>query len=549
MPRVPTYERQQMPSIAQTPDYQSLVGFQNQLTGQLTNITKGMVGVDREIYKIVQRREAAKAEAEVQDLLNQAYSRDREYFGGLYKRKGKEALNVFGEGESYAKESSQDLISQLDTDEKRETFKRHYYPRVNAHLDRLFSHEYDQTEKYLSASRAGANIQDTNDAVMMRSDAVYVNDRMADIEGRIRKENAALEGPAVEVLVQDEKDKFYAQIMDGLYKDGVDRAQEFFDRHIDNEDPKKRRVSERTYLSFKEKLASLHVLKQEIDRADFIIAGETDHQKRLEMARESDTKIRDAVVARINRRNAEEKKFEADQREKRIYEYIDQMQAAGSLEKAMDIVRDVKAEDGKIQLLNTARGMYPTKRAEYDAELDLAIEEGINKGELTNPKDLLQFQGKIPENDFKRHAKNLQQGGYLGDVSVSKIASIYSNLTGAKAADDSAKFKIVRDAVYWNVSQGVKPTDANLDQIIGNAIMNFKEPGEYPGSWYHFGYGKNATYPEAVDAGKGAEWLPMVSDDENDEISAILRDAGRLVNEETIRLYKKHVILGIPRGQ
>jgi hypothetical protein len=51
---------------------------------------------------------------------------------------------------------------------------------------------------------------------------------------------------------------------------------------------------------------------------------------------------------------------------------------------------------------------------------------------------------------------------------------------------------------------------------------------------------------EAILKGHLETWLPDVDDEEERAIKKILKENGKLVNDTTIRLYKKHIIMGLP---
>ena len=105
--------------------------------------------------------------------------------------------------------------------------------------------------------------------------------------------------------------------------------------------------------------------------------------------------------------------------------------------------------------------------------------------------------------------------------------------------------------IYSNISEKTLreyeklPTDSSVRKIMLEAQLQFVTEGETKDA-FAFGRGRDKTFAEAVEAGRGDEWLPDVTGDEEKKIKSELRKLGRDLTESNIRAYKKHVTLKIP---
>lgn len=166
----------------------------------------------------------------------------------------------------------------------------------------------------------------------------------------------------------------------------------------------------------------------------------------------------------------------------------------------------------------------PEARA-YAAELTYgkAARESVeNRAALRQGKILVDMgQMKTPED---REAYAINYGltnsqvndllGYRGkdeDLPVSRAQRIYKTVVGDEEMPEG-----FYDAVVALVKPGSKPTDRELETIIGNLKME----GERQGGG--IGYGSDMTLFEAGEEGAAATWLPDVDAREEERLDAIL---------------------------
>lgn len=566
MPIIPTYQRRQIPGVRSVPPYSSLVGAQNQMAAQLTNIGQSLSRTSEVTISLIAKKQAEKDAADVQDTLNQAYAADREYALPQYAKTGKDAIHVYDDAKQYFSDRQQYWLSQLDTEEKQRAFKQRYSPRADAHLNRLFAHQLDQTKVYRDATRQGAIVQNIEDAVVMRNNFEYVQAMRLENERSIREQHADMEGAALDVLVKENTGKMYLAVMNGLIADeNVEVAQDFYDKYIayDPTQNQKEKIPEAIREQLLSKLKAAKLVRQAQVRTDLIIGRTADYNERLELGKKSDPAIRDSVMSRLRAAEQDEKRHQAEADRQYLDTNVDRIILAGSYEKALDIIEQVPAGRGgiRLKLLDVADGVYKkTKKPDNDTLL-WDIMKATDEGLINDPRQIIDLKKKLPDKQWDEAVKYITGGGAAGKVKETDIEKAYSLIIGKKAADDFDNYKFVRDQVLTEIKMGLAPTFTNVLDAVKRGVEFGKTAGERRGG-FGLGYGRDMTYYEAVKNGYEADWLPDITAEErryigeeiaklNEEQRKKSETAGEPfmpmeINDLTIRRYKRKYIMGLP---
>lgn len=535
MPTVRRYERQVLPQPINEPvaipdAFGAGIGRAISQTGQaLQKTADTMVDIHIE-------RELQKDKAWVRDILNQAAQQDREFMAGQYGRLSADGTNVYDESKKYFEDSRRRWMDRLATPRQQEMFAQAYDPRVNSHLDGAIRHQNKQIEIYDRATKNAFIVQTTNDAVMMRRDSSYVEISLAEVTATTRELYRHMGKEVADSMVLDATGKFHAAIIEADLEDDPQAAKRYFDKTI-----VQTQISEKLKAVLKQKIDRADLRGREQERADYIISASDDPVERLRMARESNKDIRDGAVVRIKARNAEEERFKEKARIKANADRVNRIINAGNYSDALDIADTAQYGPDRLDLIRLSQSLYTGKKIQTDPAKMLEARIRIDREEIPSLETLwMEYKPYADDADWKQLENYFRSGGAAGGLKDATVRTMFKNMTGKSAEEKPDHYQGVWNYVLRNLPEGKKPIDPDVRQLVGQALAEGEREG---GGW---GYGEDMPYLEAVEKGHGDTWLPDVTGDEEEKITRILKENGKLVTDRTIQLYKKHVILGIP---
>lgn len=569
MPVIKRYQRQHFAGPAPVTGYTDMARLNLAMGQEVNRLAQGAEKISDVIIEAHVEKELEKQEAFLADALNQAAEQDREFMAGLFERTGKDAVNSYLDAEDHFKRQAEMYSSRFQTQKEQEAFKQQYFARKNVFLTRALGHQNEQIRNYREATLNGAIKQKTNDALMMRDDAGYVEEQRAGVEADTRAKYKRYEGDALEELVSEANGKFYASVYGALIEDDASEAEKRINQIIDEDNRRedgKKRLPENVKLALQKKLETALHSEAVFSRADEISVLSDEYAEQDRMVRETDPKIRSEVRSVVTARQNREKQLKADAREELRKEKSRQVLSAADYDAALKIATSVTDPDIRKELIGTARWLFiggKTTR-QPDPVLSIWFKEMIDSGAIKEVPDLFKaennLQGKTFSDLSPAEMKDIyntvkkKEAGQMDKLSWTHAASMFKTSTGYNNIEKPAAFEMAWQMMTRSVENGMAPTDDNMIKIIDKAWMLSNMTGEVKaGGWWGrvatAGYGWDKTYAQAVAEGEQDQWMPPVSEDERPGIIDELKKAGRLVNEDTIRLYKKHVILGYPRPE
>jgi hypothetical protein len=468
--------------------------------------------------------------------LNRAISQDREFMSGQYAKVGKEGAGVYDESLSYFEEARRKWMKELKTPIQQELFSQAYDPRVNSHLDGAIRHQANQIKIYDEATQNAFISQTTNDAVLMRKDRAFVENSLAEVTQTTKNLYQHMGKEVMDAMVLEAQGKFHAAVIEATIEEDPVAAKKYFEKAV-----VQTQMSEKLKTVLKKKLDSAGLRQKEQARADNIMGASDDPKERLKMARESDQDLRDGVVMRIKARNAEETYFKEQAELTLLSEKTNAVLNAGNLEDGLDVADSVTSGRSRLELTRLAHSLYGRDDTKTDQAKMLEARILIDRGKIADIESLWRgYKPYADDGDWKQLESYFRSGGAAAGLKDSNVRTIYKSITGKDAADKPEQYGRVWEYVRNNLPEGRKPTDEEVRKLVGQALTWGERKG---GGW---GYGENMPLTEAILKGHLETWLPDVDDEEERAIKKILKENGKLVNDTTIRLYKKHIIMGLP---
>jgi hypothetical protein len=244
---------------------------------------------------------------------------------------------------------------------------------------------------------------------------------------------------------------------------------------------------------------------------------------------------------RIKARNAEETYFKEQAELTLLSEKTNAVLNAGNLEEGLDVADSVTSGRSRLELTRLAHSLYGRDDTKTDQAKMLEARILIDQGKIADIESLWRgYKPYADDGDWKQLESYFRSGGAAAGLKDSNVRTIYKSITGKDAVDKPEQYGRVWEYVRNNLPEGRKPTDEEVRKLVGQALTWGERKG---GGW---GYGENMPLTEAILKGHLETWLPDVDDEEERKIKNILKENGKLVNDTTIRLYKKHIIMGLP---
>lgn len=356
-------------------------------------------------------------------------------------------------------------------------------------------------------------------------------------ETAIRANSQGLSADALARRLDEFRTKLHAGVIERMAQDDAAAARAYYETHQDQIDG-----STQTQI---EKVLEHQGVKQESQaKADRIVAEAQSYSEQLEAARSlEDPDIRDATVQRIKARHTEQEQIEREARQDNYDNTINQIINAPDLEAALEIANDLTNGTDRLQARKVAKAIKGAQAIETDPQKYAEARQAIDQDKIRSEQELIgKYWPHLGQQARSKIVDYWRQGGAVGNISDSTVRTIYQSMTGEMAKENPEKYQQVWDIVTRNIDPNKQATDAELRNLVALALTEGERKGGFA-----TGYGEDMPYYRARQEGYADSWLPNVDEQEERQISQVLKSLGKKVSSKNVRLYKKHILMGIPR--
>lgn len=576
MPRVPQYERQVSPGTPGTPQAPQGAFGSGQGTaamGQALDTTAQ--DLEKRALQYKEEQDANKA----MEAYTQAADRVRKNMydpeRGILNSRGKNALNSYQTTQEQLEKIHNETQKNLENDEQRRAFESMWNRKRTSVLESVARHQAKEHRTYKDETTQAMINTAIEDAAADPMNGRTLQDAQVMGETAIRANSQGKSPDVLDRQLSEFRTKLHGSVIERMAETDAKTARAYYEKNKDQMDG--------TTQTQVEKVLNHQGVRQESQAQADRIVGQTDrYQDQLAAAREiEDPEVRDDTVRRVKARHTEQEQAQKQARQDAYDSTIDQIIDAPDLESAMEAADNLANGSDRMQARKAAQAIKGPQNIETDPAKYAEARQKIDQGEISSEQELIgKYWPHLGAKARQDVSEYYRQGGAVGDLSDSTVRTIYQSMTGEQAKENPEKYQGVWDVVTRNIDPNKKPTDAELRKIISLALVEGEREG---GTWW--GYGEEMPYEEAQRKGYTDSWLPdvdetekrrisqtfkgsdqevthekirlykkhvkmglpvQVSDNERKEISQKLRNAGKKVNDKNIRLYKKHVILGLP---
>ena len=168
----------------------------------------------------------------------------------------------------------------------------------------------------------------------------------------------------------------------------------------------------------------------------------------------------------------------------------------------------------------------------------------IDQRQVRNGDELeaLIINGRLTEKQAREARDYMDSGGKMGKLSFENLNKRWKNL-GGPLENDRMPLDVY-EALKVELADGKQPNEQELNRALSLLAM----PGATPGrdSWFTISGTRNEPYYQALQAGRGGEWLPDITPEEYRQYSAEMQQLGlSFVSYPMAREYKKVRAMGI----
>ena len=245
MPKAPTYEPGQirpnpLPASNETANATGASFGGNrakqiqQLGGSLQDLGRGVSNVS----KALQASETRKAKSISRDSLNSATSEARTYLGeDVYRRKGKEAVDIYDEVEQKLQEIRKTHTANLQTEEQRNLFTASFDGVMNDHLNRVISFQEKERLSFEQETISAQNQSAVEEAIGARTDPQEIQKSEAIIVANTRFINKGQGAEIIDKAVKDGVNNLHGSVLSALAKDSPEAALGYLEANKDKFNP------------------------------------------------------------------------------------------------------------------------------------------------------------------------------------------------------------------------------------------------------------------------------------------------------------------------
>ncbi len=453
MPQVPRYTPQEQLKPLPTPRvdedaFGAGVGRAMEQAGNRMMATGDMLGQNAlKLYEQVDRTAAKEAYAKMLEQMRRTLHGEE----GLFSRKGKNAVDVYRDGDDALREIFDTISSDLKSERQKRYFQDMAFQKLETARDQLARHQAEQLRVY-EAETANALIQTSQgDAIANYTDPVAFSNAVNEGLGQI-DELAASMGMSEEAAALKKEEYLsgiHVEVINQmLAKDDGKGARAWYEGN-----KKQITGSVRDEIENSIKNVELTVWTQEKAVEIFNKYGLNNERGALAFIEKNYSGERqDKLLSRVEAKYVDARRFRAE-REAAIYDSRkNSIKQAGNLEDALKIAGDEKS------LIDLANSLYGAKPLPRDEQLLLyektfmAIDDGKYRGEgaiLQLHKDV---DGKLDENMVGKLETQLKS--YLRDNGKRTFDGISAVIDQFKADTDykEGKEKKVKQLAEFRMS-------------------------------------------------------------------------------------------------
>lgn len=543
MPRVPVYQPQVNPQRVQIP--QQSLDSRGAFGVDTSGLAKGLGQVADDMLAVQRQQEEYAAKKSYRMFANQISDYLQNPDSGALYRQGEAALNLRDDYQKQAQQIRSQLGSQLKGNAKLK-FEEFAETAFQSGLERVSSHERGEMVKMFDAEDMAILEQSVGDVVLYAGTSgaetalATIN---ATVDSLAARKGISKGSPQYENLRLEYTTKAHTGAIDNyLQRGNIDAAKEYFEKNGDDisslsKDKINKAIQEHADLAFVQ------------NTADEVSATIPSLSEQLAYVRENHAGEReDAIVKAVKARWDEKEYMRKQAKDDEWGRALDFLVANRNNPRAMEsIIPKLQDSENKYRAMQLAESLRP-KASEGDKAGDTAnrllamnqMRRKIDAGEYRSDSEVLADAAIIGMKDSEQKSvlEYYTGGGNKGELKQATLDGIVKRL------DSSGKGLDKYPGLYEQVQAAIPPGASVNDATLTKLAAQFIAKGETPGGG--MGYGRDETYLAAAKAGRGRDWLPEVTRDEKDTIKDILKAAGKPVNDKTIRLYKKHAMLGYP---
>lgn len=543
MPRVPVYQPQVNPQRVQIP--QQSLDSRGAFGVDTSGLARGLGQVADDILAVQRQQEEYAAKKSYRMFANQISDYLQNPDSGALYRQGEAALNLRDDYQKQAQQIRSQLGSQLKGNAKLK-FEEFAETAFQSGLERVSSHERGEMVKMFDAEDMAILEQSVGDVVLYAGTSgadtalATIN---ATVDSLAARKGISKGSPQYENLRLEYTTKAHTGAIDNyLQRGNIDAAKEYFEKNGDDisslsKDKINKAIQEHADLAFVQ------------NTADEVSATIPTLSEQLKYVRENHAGEReDAIIKAVKARWDEKEYMQKQAKDDEWGRALDFLVANRNNPSAMEsIIPKLQDSENKYRAMQLAESLRP-KASEGDKAGDTAnrllamnqMRRKIDAGEYRSDSEVLADAAIIGMKDSEQKSvlEYYTGGGNKGELKQTTLDGIVKRL------DSSGKGLDKYPGLYEQVQAAIPPGASVNDATLTKLAAQFIAKGETPGGG--MGYGRDETYLDAAKAGRGRDWLPEVTRDEKDTIKDILKAAGKPVNDKTIRLYKKHAMLGYP---
>ena len=508
------------------------VGRQVAQAGQQLTQTAG------QLHRIYQAEKMEDDKVQVREYFNQARNQSREFMAALKAKEGKDGVNAYEEAKVWYKEQQKEWNKTITDPNQKILFGEKFDAMAQQDFDSAMGHQESQKKVWDVQTKTENIAQAKSDAIENRASKSYVDARAVEIEEIVFSLYKHMGDEYAEKKAKQHVSDMYEKVLVALADDDPVKAKQHY---LDAKDF----INGENQVRIEESIENMELLGQAQLKTDEILAKTDDEREQLALAREEkDPNLRKMVVDMVNARIAEDKKIETIEHQEYMSDMLNRMQAAGGREKAIAVAYSAKEGEDKLSLRRVVDVFYPAADTKIETNYNVLMRamDEIDAGRRFTRTELLTLAFPYLSNSDRNKLEEYNRtGGVKDKLTMSRVKGVYKTID-PDGAEDSENILKIYEFIEQNI--GTEPLN---DTTIKNLISMSKLEGEVEESsiWTR-GVGADMSYAEAVQKGKGYEWLPDVTSAEEETIGAILRDQGIEVNDLSVRVYKKHTLMKRP---
>lgn len=541
MPRVPEYQQSQTRRPVAGTRVGANTGPLRELSQQARRGTETVQAVEQAALKFQQREDT--------DAVNRAWAnfqdRRREFLhgeGGLLNQQGANAKGAASTADRFYQEAPQELIGELANDRQRLAFEQMVQKNRAPTLDAVARHESRQRSAALTESTAATIAGAVDSAAATPFDPNLVGGHRDTLDRAVTALGAqeGWDRDTLDRKLLENRTEFHARIIEAQIDQDPAAARAYYAEH-------REQIAGTAHDDIERKLEAATQRGREQAETDRILAGGGTPQEQMRAARAiDDPEVRDGVVARLKRRQAEQKAL-----------------ADAEVDAAVNDAWNAVVENNSTDAIPAATwaalpGQEKKRIRDYVSRLDSS-----RKTDDATYYLLRRMQEQRPDEfrqiNLMRYAPDLSQGdlqGFIDDQTKSGggrdaavfgrskwrimeqgAAAIGLKPDAAEKDNDSGRAvrgfyqRVDNEMALFQQETGRKPNGPEIQEIVDRLSINVLQEGSFLGIF--------STEDETPAVLAEIEGIPS---DRVPDLAAAVQAAGQPVTEDNIRLLYRSLI-------